>query len=250
MPLIPVPVDTTPLIASAPVGSAITRTMQAGQAPGPRSTESGTGVVARKLTLTGSQAWLQRLLRDEPAWPDLLVLDELYKTTGTVTYDVTLLPLRVAESDEPDEAAPTPAPSHAGANSLGARAYAAFKDLGRWLMLDDPTVASMVGIKRTTPYAWEREGRQPRPTTVRRLLQHHAVVAAVVDQLGAEGASAWLAAGNPSPVELLLDGRFDAVDERVGELVFARNVAAPAAGAYIVEDEDNIPPSQIAAGRG
>ena len=251
MPLIPIPCDTTPLIAPLPVGSAVTRTTQTGQAPGSRPTESGTDVVAQKLTLTASQAWLERLMRKELAWPELLVRDELYKIpTRTVTYDVALLRLRVAEDDELDEVVTTPAATGASANTLGARAYAAFKDLGRWLMLDDPTVARMVGIKRTTPYAWGRDGRQPRPATVRRLLQHHSVVAAVVDRLGAGDALAWLAAGNPSPVDLLLDGRLDAVDELVGELVFARNVATPAAGAYIVEDEDDIPPSQIAARRG
>ena len=234
MPVIPFPVDTTPLIAPPPVATAMTRTADAGQTP-PRATESGTSVLARALRVSAA-----------PAWPDLLVRDELNTApTGTVTYDIAMMPLRIAE---PEAAATTKPGTAATTGSLAARAYAAFKDLGRWLMLDDPTVARMVGIKRTTPYAWEREGRQPRPVTVRRLLQHHTVVAAVVDRLGADGARAWLAAGSPSPVELLLNGRLDAVDEQVGELVFARTAPTPPAGAYMPDDE--LPPSQIAARRG
>jgi hypothetical protein len=245
MPLIPFPVDTTPLIAPPPVATAMTRTADAGQMP-PRATESGTSVLARALRVSAAPAWLDRLVHDEPAWPDLLIRDELNTApTGTVTYDIAMMPLRIAE---PEAAATTEPGTAAPTGSLAARAYAAFKDLGRWLMLDDPTVARMVGIKRTTPYAWEREGRQPRPVTVRRLLQHHAVVAAVVDRLGADGARAWLAAGSPSPVELLLNGRLDTVDEQVGELVFARTAPTPPAGAYMPDDE--LPPSQIAARRG
>jgi hypothetical protein len=247
MPLIPVPVDTTPLIAPPPVAAAMTRAADTGHAP-PRATESGTSVLARALRVNAVPAWLDRLMHEEPAWPNLLILDDPYtEPTGTVTYDIALLPLRIAGPEatatpEPDMPAPT--------GNLGARAYAAFKDLGRWLMLDDPTVARMVGIKRTTPYAWVRESREPRPATVRLLLQHHAVVAAVVDRLGTDGAWAWLAAGSPNPVELLLAGRLDAVDEQVGELVFARTVATPPAGGYLPEHDDDPAPLHTPAGRG
>jgi hypothetical protein len=236
--------DATPLIAPPPIGTAFTRIAHAGP-PMQQATQSGTDVIARILAASVGPAWFDRLVHYEPVWPDLIAHDRVYPVaTGTVTYDTTALPVRAAASDANVMTARL---EPALATSLGARAYAAFKDLGRWLMLDDPSVARMVGIKRTTPYAWEREGRQPRPATVRRLMQHHAVIGAVVDRLGEDSARAWLVAGSPSPVELLLDGHLDAVDQQVGDLVFSRSVRAPSAGGYLPEDDDDVPPSQIAA---
>jgi hypothetical protein len=233
MPLIPLAVDTTPLIPPPPpVTTTVTYAGGAGGAP-PRSTESGTAALARALAATAMPLWSPLTLLDVPS-PAATIIS---------TYDTETLPARVAEPVAESAAAPA-------ASTTGERAYAAFKDLGRWLMLDDTAVARMVGIKRTTPYAWERQGSEPRPATVRRLLQHHAVVAAVVDRLGETDAQAWLAAGSPSRIELLLDGRLDAIDEQVGELVFARSAASPPSGGYVPEADDDRPPSQIAAERG
>ena len=66
--------------------------------------------------------------------------------------------------------------------------YQAFKDLCRWLNLTDEEAARVVGVRRTTPYAWERDGTRPRPETARRMYQVHAAIAALVQRYSEEEA--------------------------------------------------------------
>lgn len=97
-----------------------------------------------------------------------------------------------------------------------------FKELGGWLHIRDDEVAALAGIARTTARSWLREGREPRPSTARRLYQLHALAAAVAGRLGDEGARLWFAAGDPAPRDLLLEGDLEPVERRVQGLLFQR----------------------------
>ena len=242
MPLIPFPVDTTPLIAPLiappPVATAMTRTADTGQTP-PRATESGTSVLARALRVSAAPAWLDRLVHDEPAWPDLFVRDELNTApTGTVTYDIAMMPLRIAEPEAvtttelgTDADRRPGGPGVRGVQGPRALADARRPDRRRHgrhqahhpLRLGARGPSAAAGDGAAAAAAPRGRGCRRRPARSR-------------------GRGAWLAAGSPSPVELLLDGRLDAVDERVGELVFARTAPPPPAGAYMPDDETSRPP--------
>jgi hypothetical protein len=54
--------------------------------------------------------------------------------------------------------------------------FKAFTELKQWLRLSSKQLAQLIGIKRTTPNAWKREGRRPRPETELRLLRLHRYV--------------------------------------------------------------------------
>lgn len=104
------------------------------------------------------------------------------------------------------DAPPRESVSTDAAAEYASEAFAAFKDLGRWLTLDDEHVASIVRIGRTTAYAWERDGRSPRTATERWLYQIHATVAALIQRLGEDAATSFVSSGDRSPVSLLLAG--------------------------------------------
>jgi len=97
------------------------------------------------------------------------------------------------------------------------RAYLAFKDLANWLSADEAEIADMVGIGRTTPYAWHRDGREPRPSTVRRLYEYHATLDALRRKLGEKGMQQWLELGRR---DTLLAGDLEAVGDDVRQALF------------------------------
>jgi hypothetical protein len=99
-------------------------------------------------------------------------------------------------------------------------AYRAFKDLTDWLRADDSAVTSMVGIGRTTPYTWIRDGREPRASTVRRLYEYHATLESLRRRLGPEAVRQWLELGTPSRRSMLLDGELEALGADVHEVLF------------------------------
>jgi hypothetical protein len=101
-------------------------------------------------------------------------------------------------------------------------AHRAFKDLGRWLAADDGDIAEMVGIGRTTPYAWRRDGHEPRIGTVQRLYEYHATLDSVRRRLGGAAFARWLHEGVPSRRDALLAGRLESLDTDVHELLFRR----------------------------
>jgi hypothetical protein len=83
-------------------------------------------------------------------------------------------------------------------------AFTAFTELRTWLSLSVAEAAKLVGVGRTTPTtSWQKQGHPPRPKQARRLLQLHALVSAVVRQLGSQGALQWLHTGSPSPFSLM-----------------------------------------------
>jgi len=99
-------------------------------------------------------------------------------------------------------------------------AYRAFKDLGVWLNAGDDQVADMLGIGRTTPYAWKREGREPRPETARRIYEYHAVLDSLRRRLGSSEFQMWLREGNPSRHDRLLAGELESLDRDVHAVLF------------------------------
>jgi hypothetical protein len=99
-------------------------------------------------------------------------------------------------------------------------AYRAFKDLGGWLSAGDDQIADMLGIGRTTPYAWKRDGREPRPENARRIYEYQAVLDSLRRRLGSSGFQMWLREGSPSRRERLLAGNLESLDRDVHAVVF------------------------------
>lgn len=112
------------------------------------------------------------------------------------------------------------------------RLWRAFKDLTRWLSATDEQVCEMLGIRRTTPYAWKRDGVQPRPSTVRSTLQHHSALGSLRRTVGDERFDLWLHGGAPSRREQLLARGHDDLRAEIDDLIFAgyepaRPIATP-----------------------
>jgi hypothetical protein len=96
----------------------------------------------------------------------------------------------------------------------------AFDELAQWIKADHQQVADAVGIGRTTRYAWSREEHAPRPSSVRKLYQVHAAVDALRRAIGPRHFDQWLNLGDPSPRDLLLEGRSSALQPAIREYVF------------------------------
>lgn len=104
-------------------------------------------------------------------------------------------------------------------------AYDAFKALGRWLDADDAVIADMVGVGRTTPYTWKRDGREPRAATAQRIFEYHATLDSVRRRLGPGDLRRWLNEGIPSRRDALLAGGLERFDADVHALLFRREPA-------------------------
>ena len=81
-------------------------------------------------------------------------------------------------------------------------------------------VATITGIGRTTFHYWRREGADPRPGTVRPLWRLTALAKAIDRSVGMRDGVGWLRAGSPSPLDLLLAGDLDSVEDLVSRSVF------------------------------
>jgi hypothetical protein len=101
-------------------------------------------------------------------------------------------------------------------------AYEAFKALGRWLNADDAAIADMVGVGRTTPYTWKRDGREPRAATSQRIYEHHATLDAVRRRLGIGGLRRWLHEGVIPRRDVLLAGDLEHLEPDVHAVLFRR----------------------------
>lgn len=106
-------------------------------------------------------------------------------------------------------------------------AYRAFKAICRWLGAPHDIVAEAVGIGRTTPYSWRRDGREPRRGTARRVFEYHAVLNSVRRELGREQFSAWLLAGEPRRRDALLAGQLEEISAAVDSVLFTGSAARP-----------------------
>jgi hypothetical protein len=109
----------------------------------------------------------------------------------------------------------------------GPSAYQACKAIGEWLGAGDEEVADAVGIGRTTPYAWRRDGREPRRGTAQRIYEFHAVLNSVRRELGQEKFALWLFGGDPSRRELLLAGDLESLEASVDTVLFERGRSRP-----------------------
>jgi hypothetical protein len=101
-------------------------------------------------------------------------------------------------------------------------AYEAYKALGRWLAAGDAAIADMVGVGRTTPYTWKRDGREPRAATVQRIYEYHATLDSLRRRLGIVGLRRWLHEGVPSRRETLLAGELERLEADVHAELFRR----------------------------
>ncbi len=101
-------------------------------------------------------------------------------------------------------------------------AYEAFKALGRWLNADDAAIADMVGVGRTTPYTWKRDGREPRAATSQRIYEYHATLDALRRSLGIGGLRHWLHEGVTPRREWLLAGDLEHLERDVHTVLFRR----------------------------
>jgi hypothetical protein len=118
-----------------------------------------------------------------------------------------------------------PAATDAPAVADDPPAFRAFKDLGAWLNAGDDQIADMLGVGRTTPYAWKREGREPRPETARRTYEYRAVMDSLRRRLEPSEFQMWLRQGNPSRRERLLAGELESLDRDVHAVVFQADAA-------------------------
>lgn len=89
--------------------------------------------------------------------------------------------------------------------ALRSPAFRVFTELRDWLNLSAHEATTLVGVGRTTPNAWEREGREPRPRQARRLYQLHGLVGTLVRRLGRDEARLWLQQGDPARWRLMED---------------------------------------------
>jgi len=119
--------------------------------------------------------------------------------------------------------------------------------LQKWLGLTIDDLAAIGGISKTTIHYWHRENGKPRPATVRRLLRAYALIQALIVQRGRERTAAWLRSGNPSPLELLKGGAFDAVEDQAAGVLFGVASRKRDYAAYMVDVDDDAPPLVVAA---
>jgi hypothetical protein len=161
-------------------------------------------------------------------------------------FEPTPFTLDVAHHADARAAGPTPADDDATRTEPAA--YRAFKDLARWLDAEDGQVADMVGIGRTTPYTWSREGREPRAATAQRIYEHHATLDALLRRLGLAGLRRWLHEGIPTRRDTLLAGDLAGLERDVHEVLFRRSVehhadlaAAPEGTAAAVDPTNAAP---------
>jgi hypothetical protein len=110
------------------------------------------------------------------------------------------------------------APSH---EEAGPRSWEAFKDLAQWLPASDGEVAEAIGIGRTTVYTWQRENREPRQGTARRIHQLHAALKALRSRLGPAGLDSWLSSGAPSRREVILSGDLELLSDEIDTELFS-----------------------------
>lgn len=114
------------------------------------------------------------------------------------------------------------------------RAFAAFSDVRKWFALSSTDAADLIGVRRTTPNAWEREGREPRARAARRLYHLHAIASPLLRRIGQPELIRWFEGGDPSPRQLLERGEVDRV-ARLAEaiLIGSQPLPGPRPGAYV-----------------
>lgn len=100
---------------------------------------------------------------------------------------------------------------------------AAADDLRAWLRLTWDELQQITGIATNTFHDWRRTNRNQRPSKVRKLMRVHALARAMRARLGPQGAAEWFRTGSQNPVDLLLAGNLDVVEEAASILLFRRD---------------------------
>ena len=90
--------------------------------------------------------------------------------------------------------------------------------------LDAAATAS--GIDRGTVYAWRRRRSAPRPGTVGAVLRLHGLVTSAVAVAGEEATRAWFHAGDPSPLDMLINARGEASAVTAASRLMRRELTA------------------------
>jgi hypothetical protein len=133
---------------------------------------------------------------------------------------------------------PRVSPSHPGIEP-----FRAFSDLKNWLNLTSTQLAELLGIKRTTPNAWKREGRTPREETRHRLYQLHSYVGSLAGRPDGKEQIARLRPALPILKDAIYSGAAipsDTLDAAGVEIPFDwRAINAFQAKTRIVMDEDD-----------
>ena len=75
------------------------------------------------------------------------------------------------------------------------------------------------GIDRNTLLNWQRTGPVPRPSTMRKLMRVHGLLASLRSTLGDDQATAWLQEGDPRPVDVLKRGGLKAFTAAVTAVI-------------------------------
>jgi hypothetical protein len=97
---------------------------------------------------------------------------------------------------------------------------AAFQRLRDALPITDDELALVVGVGRTTPYKWNREGSSPQPKTLRLILWLDAIVRGLLASRDRAQFDQWLLVGDPAPIQLLHDHAIEAFERRAHAAVF------------------------------
>jgi hypothetical protein len=181
----------------------------------------------------------------EPTKMQEILPDNLFHSKGTSVYLLFDVNRDTTPTCEwiPEQRGPLPRAELRAVGKKSAkpksRAFTMFDELRGWLSLTTQETARLVGVGRTTPLAWEREGRDPRPGHARRLYQVHAIVGALVKRLGADATAEWLERGTPSPWERLERGEIESVARDAERILLQREPRSmlPDRDALVVEDE-------------
>lgn len=123
------------------------------------------------------------------------------------------------------------------------RAYSTFVELADWLELTQARTAALLGMGRTTPLAWKRNGHEPQPARARRLYQTHALVSTLLRRLGREEMRRWMDSGNPSPLDLIAEGDVTGADDLADELIFGTAPSRERVSAWVDEPIDTHAPA-------
>jgi len=97
---------------------------------------------------------------------------------------------------------------------------AAYQRLRDALPLADEELAEVLGVGRTTPYKWSREGSAPKAKTLRIILQLDAIVRGLIASRGRADFDEWLVLGDPTPVQLLREHSIDLFERRAHAAIF------------------------------
>jgi hypothetical protein len=114
-------------------------------------------------------------------------------------------------------------------------------EVRRTLAVTWSQLESITGISEQTFYDWKRNQRTARPSTLRKLGRVLALTRAVKRQLGADGAVEWFQSGSPSPVELMIGGLLESVEERAGMMLPSAIVPGSSSIEALTADEEHTP---------